>query len=226
MRPQQCLVAQHEHDRPAARRERVERRPARTNPDRLADGRAHDGDLVPRRRVPRAPLPGNRREALDGALRRCGVGDRPRDRVFRQLLDRARQGQDLVARDRSANGMTSSTPKRPSVSVPVLSKIDRVDQRAFSNAIRLRTSSPLAAPQAVETATTSGIARPSACGQAMTMTVTARSIAYDSDSPEREPDAERERRRRRARPSSATWRRDRPGPASSTSTPGPRARAR
>ena len=85
--------------------------------------------------------------------------------------------------DRSEKETTSSTPNRPSVSVPVLSKMTASISLAFSKAIRLRTSSPFRAPSAVDTATTSGIASPRACGHAMTMTVTARSIAYDSGSP-------------------------------------------
>jgi large subunit ribosomal protein L1 len=50
----------------------------------------------------------------------------------------------------------SVTPKRPSVSVPVLSKMTACSFRAPSKATRLRISSPWLAPKAVETATTSG----------------------------------------------------------------------
>ena len=61
-----------------------------------------------------------------------------------------------------------------------MSKMIACTFRARSKAGRLRISNPLLAASAVETATTSGTASPRACGQAMTMTVTARSMAKES----------------------------------------------
>ena len=58
-----------------------------------------------------------------------------------------------------------------------------VIRRAFSNAVRFLMSKPFCAAMDVEIATTSGTARPSACGQAITNTVTTRfntSILKDS----------------------------------------------
>ena len=49
--------------------------------------------------------------------------------------------------------------------------------RASSKAVRLRMSRPLRAEMAVEMATTNGMATPSAWGQAVTITVTMRSMA-------------------------------------------------
>src|SRR5680860_1810672 len=71
----------------------------------------------------------------------------------------------------------SVTPCSPFVSVPVLSNKTQSNLRADSSARRLRTSSPLRADKAVEIETTRGIAKPSACGQAIIKTVTARSSA-------------------------------------------------
>ncbi len=70
-----------------------------------------------------------------------------------------------------------STPNSPLVKVPVLSKTIVSIDPAFSKAVLLRISSPFCALMAVERATTSGVARPSACGQAMTITVAIRAMA-------------------------------------------------
>ncbi len=69
-----------------------------------------------------------------------------------------------------------TTPNSPLVSVPVLSKITVSISRACSSARRSRTRMPLLAPMAVEIATTSGMASPSAWGQAITSTVATRAI--------------------------------------------------
>src|SRR5207245_1053353 len=65
--------------------------------------------------------------------------------------------------------ITSVTPKRPSVSVPVLSKTIASSARARSKAERSRIRRPWPADSAVDIATTSGPASPSACGHALTM---------------------------------------------------------
>jgi hypothetical protein len=132
--------------------------------------------------VPSAPLPGIARKsdtsrrsgAASATARAIGCSESPSTEPA---------SESSSSRETSAHVAVSAIPKRPSVSVPVLSKTTASMSRAFSNAIRLRTSSPLPAASAVDTATTSGIARPSACGQAMTITVTARSIANDSGFP-------------------------------------------
>ena len=89
-----------------------------------------------------------------------------------------------AAASRSASSSVSPPAVRmpttrcsPSVSVPVLSKTTVVSSRASSSPRRSRTSSPLRAPSVVEIAMTSGTASPSACGQAITSTVTSRSTA-------------------------------------------------
>ena len=77
----------------------------------------------------------------------------------------------------------SVTPNLPVVRVPVLSKTTAWRSLARSNALRSRIRNPDRAASAVETATTSGTARPSAWGQAMTITVAARSTANPTPSP-------------------------------------------
>ncbi len=59
------------------------------------------------------------------------------------------------------------------MSVPVLSNATKRSEPARSSASRFRISRPFFAARAVAFAVTSGIARPSACGQAITRTVTA-----------------------------------------------------
>ena len=63
------------------------------------------------------------------------------------------------------------------VSVPVLSKSTASMVRIRSNASRLRIKMPDCAASALDSEMTSGIASPSACGQAMTSTVTVRTTA-------------------------------------------------
>ena len=70
-----------------------------------------------------------------------------------------------------------TTPNSPRVKVPVLSKTMAVRLRASSSPRRSRTRSPPRAPRVVEMAITNGTARPRACGQEITSTVTSRSTA-------------------------------------------------
>ena len=72
---------------------------------------------------------------------------------------------------------TPVTACAPSVRVPVLSKSTTSMVRIRSSAIRSLMSTPDFAARSVEIAMTSGIARPKACGQAMTSTVTVRTTA-------------------------------------------------
>ena len=94
-----------------------------------------------------------------------------------------------AARASASSGVTpsrvviSTTRNSPRVSVPVLSKNTAVTLRASSSPRRSRTSRPWRAPSVVEIATTSGMARPSACGQAITSTVTTRSITNAAGRP-------------------------------------------
>ena len=88
-----------------------------------------------------------------------------------------------------------TTRNSPRVSVPVLSNTTASRSRASSRPRRSRTSKPVRAPRVVEMATTSGTASPSACGQAMTSTVTTRSTA---NAPSLRRRARRQRERRRA----------------------------
>src|SRR5699024_4090271 len=68
-------------------------------------------------------------------------------------------------------------PNSPSVRVPVLSKTTASNFLAPSKLERFRISNPCLAEREVETAKTSGAAKPSACGQVITITVTIRSKA-------------------------------------------------
>ena len=65
----------------------------------------------------------------------------------------------------------------PLVRVPVLSNSTTSTVRIRSSAIRFLISTPARAARSVEIAMTSGMARPRACGQAITSTVTVRSTA-------------------------------------------------
>ena len=75
---------------------------------------------------------------------------------------------------------TAATPVTtwaPRVSVPVLSNSTVSIERIRSSAARSLTRIPAFAETAVDSAMTSGIASPRACGQAITSTVTVRTIA-------------------------------------------------
>jgi hypothetical protein len=86
--------------------------------------------------------------------------------------------------DRSPVVRIATTRCSPSVSVPFLSNTTVVRLRASSNPRRLNTSNPERAPSVVEIASTSGTASLSACGQAITSTVTSRSIAVAAAAPQ------------------------------------------
>ncbi len=80
---------------------------------------------------------------------------------------------------------TSLTPNSPVVRVPVLSKSTARILRAPSNGVLLRIKNPFFAARVVETATTRGTARPRACGQVITITVTVRSMEKRKSRPEK-----------------------------------------
>ena len=69
------------------------------------------------------------------------------------------------------------------MSVPVLSNTIVVIFLAFSKAVLFLISNPLFAASAVDLATTNGTAKPNACGQQITITVTILSIANASVCP-------------------------------------------
>ena len=75
------------------------------------------------------------------------------------------------------------TPKTPVVNVPVLSNRSAVIFLDSSKAVLLRINKPFCADTAVEMATTRGIAKPNAWGQAITITVTIRSNANTNGYP-------------------------------------------
>ena len=77
----------------------------------------------------------------------------------------------------SAEAATPVTTCRPLVSVPVLSNSTTSMDRIRSNANRSLIRIPARAETAVDSETTSGMASPSAWGQAMTSTVTVRTTA-------------------------------------------------
>ena len=91
---------------------------------------------------------------------------------------------DFVSTDAASRSTSSSlpptaaytpvTPNTPLVSVPVLSNKTILILRAASKAKRCRTKKPLRAAIVVEIEATKGIARPNACGQAITSTATIR----------------------------------------------------
>ncbi len=127
----------------------------------------------------RAPRPGNASNAD------AGLVSTPRRRAP-STMARA-SGCSESASTEAANPRTRSTSNDPGatsmrmgwpfVSVPVLSKMTVSSSRARSRASRSLTSSPLRAPRDVLIAMTNGIARPRACGQAMTRTVAVRTSA-------------------------------------------------
>ena len=144
------------------------------------------------RRGRRAPRSRPRHPGDPASLR--GGDDRAGERVLGVRLDGGRESEDLGLVVTGHARHRRPTP----VSVPVLSKITTSSSRARSSARRFLTSRPLRAPSEVEIAITSGMARPRACGQAMTRTVAVRTSA-----PSVSPTATM-RRRSRARPPSAT----------------------
>ena len=78
------------------------------------------------------------------------------------------------ARRAGRSGTTSVTAGRPTVSVPVLSTTSVSMRPARSSAAALRMSTPARAPAPLPTMIAVGVARPSAQGQAITSTATAR----------------------------------------------------
>ena len=154
--------------------------------------------------------------------RRCR--DPPGDRVLGVRLDRG--GVVAAARlvDRPVRGCTTSvTPKRPSVSVPVLSKMTASMLRALSKAVRLRMSRPLRGRERGRDRDHQRDRQPEGV-RAGDDHDRHRALQGEGElSPgQRQPGEQGERRRRPARRSSATGRPGRPGPGSGTCSPGPR----
>ena len=73
-------------------------------------------------------------------------------------------------------GTTFDTSNFPIVNVPVLSNTIVVTLLEFSKAVRFLISNPFCADKVVDFATTNGTAKPKACGQQITITVTILSI--------------------------------------------------
>ncbi len=119
------------------------------------------------------------RRGVSKATLRCGrARSRARSGCSDWLSSAGRQAQHLAPPAVGRAATTSVTPNRPSVSVPVLSKTTGLElarrarrRHGRGSAGRCRRRAPC------DTATTSGTASPSACGQAITITVTMRSIA-------------------------------------------------
>ena len=118
--------------------------------------------------------------------------DRPGQRVLAVGLDRGGEPQHLGLGVRSVP-TTPLTAWLPFVRVPVLSKSTASIVRMRSRASRSLTRMPLRAATAVDSAITSGMARPRACGQAITSTVTVLRTA-SSTCPSERPDHEGEQR--------------------------------
>ena len=114
---------------------------------------------------------GHREAAVVG-----GLHDRPASGCSLSRSTEAARATDLVlAPRRHAAGDEGGLPL---VRVPVLSKSTASTVRIRSSARRSVISTPARAARSVAMDTTSGMARPSACGQAMTRTVTVRSTAW------------------------------------------------
>ena len=133
----------------------------------------------------------------DCALRLGRGDDRAGERVLAVGLDRRGQrgAARRVDRRRPATPVTTGAPR---VSVPVLSNSTASTARIRSSASRSFTRMPARADSAVEIAITSGIASPSACGHAITSTVTVRSTASSGIADAR-PHDERDDAGRRSR---------------------------
>ena len=121
---------------------------------------------------------GMEQPTLLGALARCPERSCAPSRVRPPPQARALRRSLMPARE-----VISTTRNSPRVSVPVLSKNTALRLRASSRPRRSRTSKPFLAPSVVEMATTSGMASPSACGHAITRTVTTRSITNAACAP-------------------------------------------
>ena len=105
-----------------------------------------------------------------------GGDDRPGQRVLAVGLDAAGQAQHVGPRRGRRVAATPVTTWAPLVSVPVLSNSTVSIVRIRSRARRSLTRMPALADTAVDSEMTSGIARPRACGQAITSTVTVLTI--------------------------------------------------
>ena len=155
--------------------------------------------------------------------RSLGRGDdRPGQRVLAVGLDAAGEAQHLGLVEAVA-AATPVTTCAPLVSVPVLSNSTVSIVRIRSRARRSLTRIPSRAATAVDSEITSGIASPRACGQAITSTVTVRTMA-SSTSPSSRPHDERDRRRRRRRRRTAARRTGRRAPGPGCGWPGRRRR--
>ena len=147
-------------------------RPRFLDPEVCQQARSPDCDLAPFDRGLRTAT-GKRPEPLGrGPWKPSRVGgshDRFGEGVFGVGLHRRREREEpgLIDARRWRDGRDRGLP----VSVPVLSKMTVSSSRARSRASRSFTRSPFRAPRLVEIAITSGMARPRACGQAMTRTV-------------------------------------------------------
>ena len=106
-----------------------------------------------------------------------GGDDGPGERVLAVGLDAAGEPQHARPRRRRPRAATPVTTWAPLVSVPVLSNSTASTVRIRSSASRSLTRIPALAATAVDSAITSGMARPRACGQAITSTVTVRTTA-------------------------------------------------
>ena len=141
------------------------------HPDLAAGHRGGDADGGRRREAGRL---GHRHPALAGCSH-DGLGQG----VLAVGLGGGGQREDggLVEARRGRRPRSRSASGWPVVSVPVLSMSTTSTVRMLSSARRSFTSTPAAAARSVAMETTSGIARPRACGQAMTSTVMVRTTA-------------------------------------------------
>ena len=154
------------------------RRPPPARPPAFRRSTAgHQRRRLARRSLPGRPGPGRASNEVDLA------GATPRSsapRTIARASGCSESASTAAASRRSSSspsprdGATATRAGSPRVSVPVLSKMTTSTSLARSSAKRSLTSRPFRAPSVVLMAMTSGIARPSAWGQAMTSTVAAR----------------------------------------------------
>lgn len=122
-----------------------------------------------------APCPGMaRNEAAGGtSMRRsCAVRRTARATGCSESRSTAAATRRASMSEMPSAALRATTRCCPSVRVPVLSKTTSSSRRASSRPRRSRTRSPARAASVVEMAMTRGIASPSACGHAITSTVT------------------------------------------------------
>ena len=142
--------------------------------ERLGRGGSNErgaaGDTWRPSTTPSTPRPSRFVKSSTAPSSRGRGRDRAGDRVLGEVLERADEAQRLVV---ASSAITSTSVILPLVTVPVLSSTTVSTRRVDSSTSGPLISRPSWAPRPVPTISATGVARPSAHGQAMISTATA-----------------------------------------------------